>query len=220
VQLRSGGYIVINQAEALAAIDVNSGRATREHHIEDTALKTNIEAAEEIARQLRLRDLAGLIVIDFIDMDEKRNNRTVERRLKEALKHDRARIQVGHISHFGLLEMSRQRIRSSVLESTTEKCPHCGGTGHVRPVPSVALAMQPMSLAPSSPEDEEETAEADEAAEESADAMSDETEAPTATAPGDGERGEAERVESGPDGERGNGRRRRRRRRGPRGEES
>jgi ribonuclease E len=141
VQLRSGGYIVINQAEALVAIDVNSGRATREHHIEDTALKTNTEAAEEIARQLRLRDLAGLIVIDFIDMDEKRNNRTVERRLKEALKHDRARIQVGHISHFGLLEMSRQRIRSSVLESSTEKCPHCGGTGHVRSVSSVALQL-------------------------------------------------------------------------------
>ncbi len=112
MQLRSGGYIVINQAEALVAIDVNSGRATREHHIEDTALKTNLEAAEEIARQLRLRDLAGLIVIDFIDMDEKRNNRAVERRLKECLRHDRARIQVGHISHFGLLEMSRQRIRS------------------------------------------------------------------------------------------------------------
>ncbi len=141
VQLRSGGYIVINQAEALVAIDVNSGRATREHHIEDTALKTNLEAAEEVARQLRLRDLAGLIVIDYIDMDEKRNNRTVERRLKEALKHDRARIQVGHISHFGLLEMSRQRIRSSVLESSTEKCPHCGGTGHVRSVSSVALQL-------------------------------------------------------------------------------
>ncbi len=139
VQLRSGGYIVINQAEALVAIDVNSGRATREHHIEDTALKTNIEAAEEIARQLRLRDLAGLIVIDFIDMDETRNNRTVERRLKDALKHDRARIQVGRISHFGLLEMSRQRIRSSVLESSTEKCPVCGGSGHVRSVSSVAL---------------------------------------------------------------------------------
>jgi len=139
MQLRSGGYIVINQAEALVAIDVNSGRATREHHIEDTALKTNLEAAEEIARQLRLRDLAGLIVIDFIDMDEKRNNRAVERRLKECLRHDRARIQVGHISHFGLLEMSRQRIRSSVLESSTEKCPHCGGTGHVRSVSSVAL---------------------------------------------------------------------------------
>jgi len=139
VQLRSGGYIVINQAEALVAIDVNSGRATREHHIEDTALKTNLEAAEEIARQLRLRDLAGLIVIDFIDMDEKRNNRSVERRLKECLKHDRARIQVGRISHFGLLEMSRQRIRTSVLESSTDKCPHCGGTGHVRSVASVAL---------------------------------------------------------------------------------
>jgi ribonuclease E len=139
VQLRSGGYIVINQAEALVAIDVNSGRATREHHIEDTALKTNCEAAEEVARQLRLRDLAGLIVIDFIDMDESRNNRTVERKLKEALKHDRARIQVGRISHFGLLEMSRQRIRTSVLESSTEKCPVCGGSGHVRSVSSVAL---------------------------------------------------------------------------------
>ena len=141
MQLRSGGYIVINQAEALVAIDVNSGRATREHHIEDTALKTNLEAAEEIARQLRLRDLAGLIVIDFIDMDEKRNNRAVERRLKECLRHDRARIQVGHISHFGLLEMSRQRIRSSVLESSTEKCANCGGTGHVRSVASVALQL-------------------------------------------------------------------------------
>ena len=141
MQLRSGGYIVINQTEALVAIDVNSGRATREHHIEDTALKTNVEAAEEIARQLRLRDLAGLIVIDFIDMDEKRNNRAVERKLKECLRHDRARIQVGHISHFGLLEMSRQRIRSSVLESSTEKCPTCGGTGHMRSVSSVALQL-------------------------------------------------------------------------------
>jgi ribonuclease E len=139
VQLRSGGYIVLNQTEALVAIDVNSGRATREHHIEDTALKTNLEASEEISRQLRLRDLAGLIVIDFIDMDEKRNNRSVERRLKECLKNDRARIQVGRISHFGLLEMSRQRIRTSVLESSTDKCPHCGGTGHVRSVSSVAL---------------------------------------------------------------------------------
>ena len=139
VQLRSGGYIVLNQTEALVAIDVNSGRATREHHIEDTALKTNIEAAEEVARQLRLRDLAGLIVIDFIDMDEGRNNRQVERRLKDALKNDRARIQVGRISHFGLMEMSRQRIRSSVLESSTDKCPHCGGSGHVRSVSSVAL---------------------------------------------------------------------------------
>ena len=141
VQLKSGGYIVINQTEALVAIDVNSGRATREHHIEDTALKTNLEAADEVARQLRLRDLAGLIVIDFIDMDEGRNNRTVERRLKEALKHDRARIQVGRISHFGLLEMSRQRIRTSVLESSTEKCPYCGGSGHIRSVSSVALQL-------------------------------------------------------------------------------
>jgi ribonuclease E len=139
VQLRSGGYIVLNQAEALVAIDVNSGRATREHHIEDTALKTNLEAADEISRQLRLRDLAGLIVIDFIDMDEKRNNRSVERRLKECLKQDRARIQVGRISHFGLLEMSRQRIRTSVLESSTERCPYCGGSGHVRSVSSLAL---------------------------------------------------------------------------------
>src|SRR5216683_2153710 len=141
MQLRSGGYIVLNQAEALVAIDVNSGRATREHHIEDTALKTNLEAAEEVARQLRLRDLAGLIVIDFIDMDEKRNNRSVERKLSDCLKYDRARIQVGRISHFGLLEMSRQRIRTSVLESSTEKCPHCGGTGHVRSVSSVALQL-------------------------------------------------------------------------------
>jgi ribonuclease E len=141
VQLKSGGYIVINQTEALVAIDVNSGRATREHSIEETATKTNSEAAAEIARQLRLRDLAGLIVIDFIDMDEGRNNRAVERKMKEALKSDRARIQVGRISHFGLLEMSRQRIRSSVLESSTEVCPHCGGTGHVRSVSSVALQL-------------------------------------------------------------------------------
>jgi ribonuclease E len=141
VQLRSGGYIVLNQTEALVAIDVNSGRATREHHIEDTALKTNLEASEEVSRQLRLRDLAGLIVIDFIDMDEKRNNRSVERRLKDCLKNDRARIQVGRISHFGLMEMSRQRIRTSVLESSTDKCPHCGGTGHVRSVSSVALQL-------------------------------------------------------------------------------
>ena len=141
VQLRSGGYIVINQTEALVAIDVNSGRATREHHIEDTALKTNLEASDEIARQLRLRDLAGLVVIDFIDMDENRNNRAVERRLKDALKNDRARIQVGRISHFGLMEMSRQRIRTSVLESSTEKCPHCGGTGHMRSVSSLSLQL-------------------------------------------------------------------------------
>jgi ribonuclease E len=141
VQLRSGGYVVINQTEALVSIDVNSGRSTREHHIEDTALKTNLEAAEEVARQLRLRDLAGLIVIDFIDMDEKRNNRAVERKLSDCLRQDRARIQVGRISHFGLLEMSRQRIRASVLESSTEPCPQCGGTGHVRSVSSVALQL-------------------------------------------------------------------------------
>lgn len=141
VQLRSGGYIVINPTEALVSIDVNSGRSTREHHIEDTALKTNVEAAEEIARQLRLRDLAGLIVIDFIDMEEKRNNRNVERKLKDALRHDRARIQVGRISHFGLMEMSRQRIRTGVLESSTEICPSCGGTGHLRSVSSVALQL-------------------------------------------------------------------------------
>ena len=141
VTLKSGGYIVINQTEALVSIDVNSGRSTREHHIEDTALKTNLEAAEEVARQLRLRDLAGLIVIDFIDMDEKRNNRSVERKMSDCLRQDRARIQVGRISHFGLLEMSRQRIRASVLESSTEPCPHCGGSGHVRSVSSVALQL-------------------------------------------------------------------------------
>ncbi|MGE0501809.1 MAG: Rne/Rng family ribonuclease [Rhizobiaceae bacterium] len=139
VTLRSGGYIIINQTEALVAIDVNSGRSTREHSIEDTALQTNLEAAEEVARQLRLRDLAGLIVIDFIDMEENRNNRSVEKKLKDCLKNDRARIQVGRISHFGLLEMSRQRIRASVLESTMKPCPHCGGTGHVRSESSVAL---------------------------------------------------------------------------------
>ncbi|MDQ0305243.1 ribonuclease E [Ancylobacter polymorphus] len=141
VQLKSGGYLVINPTEALVSIDVNSGRSTREHNIEDTALKTNLEAAEEVARQLRLRDLAGLVVIDFIDMDEKRNNRAVERKLKDCLKNDRARIQLGRISHFGLMEMSRQRIRTGVLESSTEVCPHCGGTGHVRSSASVALQM-------------------------------------------------------------------------------
>ncbi|MFL5114784.1 MAG: ribonuclease E/G, partial [Microvirga sp.] len=139
VRLRSGGYIVINPTEALVSIDVNSGRATRERHIEETAYKTNLEAAEEIARQLRLRDLAGLIVIDFIDMEEKRNNRSVEKKLNECLKNDRARIQVGRISPFGLLEMSRQRIRTGVLESSSVLCPHCGGAGHVRATPSVAL---------------------------------------------------------------------------------
>ncbi|MBZ9662782.1 ribonuclease E/G [Mesorhizobium sp. ESP-6-4] len=139
VTLKSGGYIIINQTEALVAIDVNSGRSTKEHSIEETALHTNLEAAEEVARQLRLRDLAGLIVIDFIDMEENRNNRSVEKRLKDHLKNDRARIQVGRISHFGLMEMSRQRIRASVLESTMKPCPHCGGTGHVRSDSSVAL---------------------------------------------------------------------------------
>jgi ribonuclease E len=139
VTLKSGGYIVINQTEALVAIDVNSGRATREHNIEDTALRTNLEASDEIARQLRLRDLAGLIVVDFIDMEENRNNRSVERRLKEALKNDRARIQVGRISHFGLLEMSRQRIRTGVLEGSTVICSHCAGAGMVRSTSSIAL---------------------------------------------------------------------------------
>ncbi len=139
VTLRSGGYIVINPTEALVSIDVNSGRATREHNIEETALKTNQEAAEEISRQLRLRDMAGLIVIDFIDMEDRRNIREVERRLKDCLKHDRARIQVGRISPFGLLEMSRQRLRPGLLEASTRPCPHCEGTGIVRSVESSAL---------------------------------------------------------------------------------
>jgi ribonuclease E len=141
VTLRSGGYLVINQTEALVAIDVNSGKATREFSIEETAHHTNLEAADEIARQLKLRDLAGLIVVDFIDMEEKRNNRAVERRLKEALRFDRARIQVGRISHFGLLEMSRQRLRTGVLEGSTSQCPHCQGTGIIRSTESVALAV-------------------------------------------------------------------------------
>jgi ribonuclease E len=139
VQLRSGGYVVINQTEALVAIDVNSGRSTRERNIEETAVRTNLEAAEEIARQLRLRDLAGLIVIDFIDMEEHRNQSSVERRLKDALKNDRARIQVGRISAFGLLEMSRQRLRPSLVETSTLPCPHCGGTGFIRSTESTAL---------------------------------------------------------------------------------
>ncbi|MBF9232469.1 Rne/Rng family ribonuclease [Microvirga alba] len=139
VTLKSGGYLVINPTEALVSIDVNSGRSTREHNIEDTALRTNLEAAEEIARQLRLRDLAGLVVIDFIDMEEKRNNRAVEKKLNECLKNDRARIQVGRISPFGLLEMSRQRIRTGVLESSSVPCAHCAGIGTVRSTPSVAL---------------------------------------------------------------------------------
>ena len=141
VTLQSGGYMVINQTEALVSIDINSGKATREHNIEDTAFKTNLEASDEIARQLRLRDLAGLIVIDFIDMEEKRNNRGVERRLKEALKNDRARIQVGRISHFGLLEMSRQRLRPGLLEGSTKVCPTCEGRGIVRSISSCALSV-------------------------------------------------------------------------------
>ena len=139
VTLKSGGYIVINQAEALVAIDVNSGRATREHNIEDTAYKTNLEAAEEIARQLRLRDLAGLIVIDFIDMEDSRNDRNVEKRLRDCIKNDRARVQIGKISQFGLLEMSRQRLRAGVIAGSTVPCPHCAGQGIVRSVESTAL---------------------------------------------------------------------------------
>jgi ribonuclease E len=141
VQLKSGGYLVINQTEALVAIDVNSGRSTRERNIEDTAVRTNLEAAEEVARQLRLRDLAGLVVIDFIDMESRRNNGLVERKLKDALKNDRARIQVGSISPFGLMEMSRQRLRPSLAEAMLIPCPHCAGAGHVRSVATLALAV-------------------------------------------------------------------------------
>jgi ribonuclease E len=141
VQLRSGGYIVIGITEALVAIDVNSGRSTKESSIEETALKTNLEAAEEVARQLRLRDLAGLIVIDFIDMEDNRNNRAVEKRMKDRLKSDRARIQVGRISAFGLMEMSRQRLRPGMLEATTQPCPHCHGQGIVRSEENLSLAI-------------------------------------------------------------------------------
>ncbi|MEL6594499.1 MAG: ribonuclease E/G [Pseudomonadota bacterium] len=141
VQLKSGGYIVIGVTEALVAIDVNSGRATKEGSIEETALKTNLEAAEEVARQLRLRDLAGLIVIDFIDMDERRNNTAVEKRMKDKLKTDRARIQVGRISGFGLMEMSRQRLRPGMIEATTQPCPHCHGTGLLRSDDNLALSI-------------------------------------------------------------------------------
>jgi ribonuclease E len=140
VQLKSGGYIVINPTEALVSIDINSGRSTKEHGIEQTALSTNLEAAREIARQLRLRDMAGLVVIDFIDMEHHGNARKVERAMKEALKHDRARIQVGRISGFGLMEMSRQRLRTGVLEASTRECPHCEGTGLVRTASSSALS--------------------------------------------------------------------------------
>ncbi|MEM6579573.1 MAG: Rne/Rng family ribonuclease, partial [Pseudomonadota bacterium] len=141
VQLKSGGYIVIGVTEALVAIDVNSGKATKEGSIEETALKTNLEAADEVARQLRLRDLAGLIVIDFIDMDERKNNTAVEKRMKERLKTDRARIQVGRISGFGLMEMSRQRLRPGMLEATTQPCPHCHGTGLIRSDDNLALSI-------------------------------------------------------------------------------
>jgi len=141
VHLKSGGYIVINQTEALVAIDVNSGRATRERNIEQTAFKTNCEAADEAARQMRLRDLAGLIVIDFIDMEEQKNDRSVEKRMKENLRFDRARVQMGKISGFGLLELSRQRRRTGVLEGTSHVCEHCQGTGRVRSIESAALAL-------------------------------------------------------------------------------
>ena len=141
VQLKSGGYLVIGVTEALVAVDVNSGRATKEGSIEETALKTNLEAAEEVARQMRLRDLAGLIVIDFIDMDERRNNNAVEKRLKDKLKTDRARIQVGRISGFGLLEMSRQRLRPGMIEATTQPCPSCHGTGLIRSDDNLALSI-------------------------------------------------------------------------------
>ena len=141
VQLKSGGYLVIGVTEALVAIDVNSGRATKEGSIEETALKTNLEAAEEVSRQLRLRDLAGLIVIDFIDMEDRRNNSAVERKLKDKLKTDRARIQVGRISGFGLLEMSRQRLRPGMIEATTQNCLHCHGTGLIRSEENLALSI-------------------------------------------------------------------------------
>ncbi len=140
VQLKSGGYLVINPTEALVSIDINSGRSTREHNIEQTATQTNLEAAQEIARQLRLRDMAGLVVIDFIDMDHGSNVRKVEKAMKEALKNDRARIQVGRISAFGLMEMSRQRLRTGVLEASTRQCPHCEGTGLVRTASSAGLS--------------------------------------------------------------------------------
>src|SRR6476619_4209604 len=140
VQLKSGGYVVINPTEALVSIDINSGRSTREHNIEQTAFATNIEAAHEIARQLRLRDMAGLVVIDFIDMEQSSHVRKVEKAMKEALKNDRARIQVGRISSFGLMEMSRQRLRTGVLEASTKACPHCEGTGLMRTASSAGLS--------------------------------------------------------------------------------
>src|SRR6266567_3800639 len=141
VNLKSGGYIVINQTEALVSIDVNSGKATREHSIEETATKTNLEAADEIGRQLRLRDLAGLIVVDFIDMEDAKNDRNVEKRLHNAVRGDRARIQIGKISQFGLLEMSRQRLRAGVVAGSTVTCPHCNGQGIIRSTESAALRL-------------------------------------------------------------------------------
>ncbi|WP_084399831.1 Rne/Rng family ribonuclease, partial [Henriciella aquimarina] len=141
VQMKSGGYLVINQTEALVAIDVNSGKSTRERNIEQTALRTNLEAAEEACRQMRLRDLAGLIVIDFIDMEENKNNRAVEKKLKDCLKIDRARVQCGKISQFGLMEISRQRRRAGVLQATSDPCDACNGTGRRRSVPSAALQL-------------------------------------------------------------------------------
>ncbi len=139
VTLKSGGYLVINPTEALVSIDVNSGRATKERHIEETALKTNLESADEVARQLRLRDLGGLVVIDFIDMEDRRNNRKVENRLRDALSSDRARIQVGRISSFGLLELSRQRLNPSLMEAQFQKCEHCEGVGTVKTLDFAAI---------------------------------------------------------------------------------
>ena len=139
VTLKSGGYLIIDQTEALVAIDVNSGKATRERSIEDTALKTNLEAAEEFARQSRLRDLSGLIVIDFIDMEEGKNRNLVEKKLKESMRKDRARIQIGEISNFGLLELSRQRLRPSVVENSSELCPQCGGSGRIQSIEVSAI---------------------------------------------------------------------------------
>ena len=141
VTLKSGGYIIIDQTEALVAVDVNSGRSTRERNIEDTALKNNLEAAEEFARQARLRDLSGLIVIDFIDMEENKNRISVEKKLKESMKKDRARIQIGEISHFGLLELSRQRLRPSIVENSSELCPHCAGSGRIQSIEVSAVQL-------------------------------------------------------------------------------
>src|SRR5207248_1667709 len=196
VQLKSGGYLVINPTEALVSIDINSGRSTREHNIEQTAYSTNIEAAAEIARQLRLRDMAGLIVIDFIDMEQSGHVRKVEKAIKEALKNDRARIQVGRISSFGLMEMSRQRLRTGVLEASTRPCPHCEGTG-----PRPVAAPRPEIAAVEEPEEPEADLEEEEEEEEEGE---------------EGEAAETETEESHAEGER-QGRRRRRRRRGGRG---